>query len=176
MIIEAGSDLGMRLLPILRRRKDRKALWIVAMDEGLRELFIEVVAPEYKGSVAAHLGDLREVLAPHRERPSAKYFALAHGIRKLKVGDATPAVIDMDDQLVEESPELIDYRYLGRMVYDGNWLFCTWPQYDFRKYAEFEDLPRAVTYAGPHGADCECPACELMHSSPRRRRAAGVDE
>ena len=164
MIIEAGWDLGMRLTPILRRRKDRKALWIIAMDEGMRELFIDRVCSKYAGTVARHIDELRDVLAPDREHPPAKYFALAHGIGHLKVGEPTKGVLDADDQLLHESPELINYGYLGRMVYDGQWIFSTWPRYRLSGYPGFEDLPQAVTFAGPHGDDCGCPACGMSYA------------
>ena len=164
MIIEAGYDLGMRLTPFLARRRNRRALWIIAMDDQLRELFIDQVSPKFAGSVGAHIDDLRDILSPDREHPPAKYFALAHGIGKLRVNDPHRGIVDRDDQLVHESPELIDYRYLGRMVYDGEWIFTTWPRYSFRDYIGFEDLPRTAIFAGPHGTACECPACEQLYA------------
>jgi hypothetical protein len=168
VIIEAGYDLGMRLMPVLRRAKGRQGLWVMAMDQDLREVSISRVSRWFKGSIDQHLAELHRTLSSRDNTALARYFALAHGLPQLSDDDSTATWVHLDDELVHTSVELVDFRYLGRVVYDGKWIFTSWPRYSFRDYLGLEDLPRTATYLGPHSFKCGCPACEQLYANLRQ--------
>jgi hypothetical protein len=169
VIIEAGYDLGMRPMPALHRAKNRQGLWVLAMDESLREISIDRVSRQFEGSVGQHLCALHHTLTSGNNHELAKYFALGHGLPKLSDDDTTATWLHLDDELLCSSPELVELRYLGRVVYDGKWVFTNWPRYRFRDYVGYEDLPRTATFPGPHDFQCECPACKQLYANWRGR-------
>jgi len=141
----------------------------MTMDNNLRELSIERVSRQFAGSVEQHLSEIYRTLSSESNHGLAKYFALAHGLPELSDDDSTATWVHLDDELLRTSPELVEFRYLGRAIYDGRWIFTSWPRYSFRDYFGYEDLPRTATFPGPHSFECECPACEQLYANLRGR-------
>jgi hypothetical protein len=156
-------------MPILHRAKDRDGLWVMTMDKNLREISIDRVSRKFEGSVEQHLSALFRTLSADSNHGLVKYFALAHGLPELSDDDSTAPWVHLDDELLHMSPELVEFRYFGRVVYDGKWILTSWPRYRFRDYIGYEDLPRTATFPGPHSFQCECPACGQLYANLRGR-------
>ena len=157
MIIESGTDVVQVLCGSVADVAP-DGLWIVAMDENLRLVAVEPVSSKPLVEVADPLVDqllaVEEVLA---DWPRIAYFALAW---------SSDVDLDRDgewlrrlDESLRDRDELASARLLGIVVFDRTTVFASLPRCDFGYEADFDDLPRAVVIAGPHGPACSCPPC-----------------
>ena len=131
------------------------------MDQNLRLLRIRKISGDFGESVGEHLDRIAKKLVGPSFSLQPRYFALAH--RRENVHDnQIEHWVHADDQLIYDAPVLAGYRYLGRLVSDGVWVYSSWPRYSFRDYVGMEDLPRVAAIPGPHPWDCHCAACKQV--------------
>jgi hypothetical protein len=153
MIIESGIDICQVLVGSVSN-DDPHGLWIVAMDDALRLLYVDPVVPRMTGAVVDHLDAVDAFLDSAGE---VAYFALAWtGDRP---ADREPAWLDDLDRRLREAPELARSRLLGLIVFDGDGVHSTLPGCAFSLETGYRDLPRAMPINGPHGLECACPLC-----------------
>lgn len=168
MIIEAGHDLFELFAPkifVRRTAKRRQGTWVLAMDEELRNLYMEEVGGEASAPIADRIPDIVKALGEH-SLGRVVYYALA----QLDTGLSDEFDVEFT-QLIETlrlAPELIDYELLGMFLSDGKGVRGTGPRYSFRDYDGFEHLPRIASIPGPHERSCNCLAC-AQHEVRRQR-------
>jgi hypothetical protein len=165
MIIESGIDV-IQVLCGSVSNDDPRGLWVVAMDESLRLLFVEPVVAQLVGGVEQYIDDIDAFLADQNE---VQYFALAWSTDVERERESG-WLRDLDAQL-RELLTLGGRRFLGQVVFDPHTMFASVPSCDFSLEPDLADLPRAMAIAGPHGLDCRCPPC----SADRREYEAGYD-
>ncbi|MHA6695272.1 hypothetical protein [Homoserinimonas sp. A520] len=159
MIIEAGYDLFELFAPkifVRRTAKRRQGTWVLAMDENLRNLYVEEVGGEASTPIDDRILDVVKALDAH-SLGRVTYYALAQLDTGL-VGEFDAEF----EHLVETlrlAPELIDYEMLGVFLSDGKGVRGTGPRYSFRDYVGYEHLPRVAFLPGPHEVPCNCLAC-----------------
>lgn len=176
MIIEAGYDILELFSPKLfpRRSAHRPGMWVLALDEDLRNLYIAKVGGKNL-SVSDRVVKIAKALDGRNQRPVA-YWAAAI-VDTSYSGDLSDAFRHVDDTL-REAALLADRQYLGCYVSDGKDLYGSTPRYSFRDYPLLAHLPRPAICAGPHDFDCACLACTQFEERMRRnreRREAGSD-
>jgi len=153
MIIESGIDV----VQVLRGSlgfDDPRGLWIIAMDEGLRLLYVEPVVTELDGAVDDYVDDIDAFLDGER---SIEYFALAWSTDQQR--EREPGWLRALDDRLRERLALRGRRLLGQLVFDPLTMFASVPSCDFSLEPDLADLPRAMSILGPHGLDCGCPPC-----------------
>ncbi|GAB3606532.1 hypothetical protein GCM10027413_19410 [Conyzicola nivalis] len=153
MIIESGIDVLQALCGSVSS-DNPDGLWIVAMDENLRLLYVEPVVRQLSGPVEQHLDDIAEYLGSARD---IAYFALGW-TSAVEVDSESTWLADVDRRL-HEDPGVAVSRLLGIIVFDRSSLYSSLPHCEFSIERGFQDLPRAMMVAGPHGLDCSCPPC-----------------
>ncbi|WP_411700870.1 hypothetical protein [Conyzicola sp.] len=153
MIIESGIDVLQVLCGSVSNDNPR-GLWIIATDADLRLLYVEPVALLTAGGVEDHVDDVAGFLEGARD---VAYYVLAW-TSETEVDPQADWLLDLDRRL-REDPDLAVARLLGIIVFDGSRLYSSLPRCDFSIERGFQDLPRAMALAGPHGLDCSCPPC-----------------
>ncbi|WP_022885510.1 hypothetical protein [Glaciibacter superstes] len=168
MIIEAGYDLMELLHPeVFKDEASRRGLWVLAMDEDLRLSFIRKVRDDVPSSLDAVIPDL--VTSLDCEPLQVRYFVLAHMVPHTEHGIADE--VQAQDELINDSPALVEYEFLGRFVFDGEYVYSSAPRYRFRDYIGYEHLPRTATFPGPHEfITCSCMACRQYEAKLARNR------
>ena len=166
MIIESGIDIVQTLCGSVSNDNPR-GLWIVAMDANLRLLYVEPVARDITGDPHDHVDDIAAFLDGGSE---IAYFALGW-TSEAEIDRESGWLADIDRRLHDE-PALARARLLGIIVFDGAALYSSLPGCAFSIERGFQDLPRAMAIAGPHGLDCSCPPC----AAERREFDAGFDD
>lgn len=185
MIIEAGYDLHELLYPRLIRDHDKNAadgdpLWVVALDDKLRFLFMRPAAPKVRLPLTEHAAEIAACLDDDLSSP--KYVVLAFFLRTAP--DHPPHWLYELGHVWDACPELAGFEMLGQIAFDEDGYYSSLPRYSFRDYAGHQDLPRAAVIAGPHPCDCACLACEqhaedvaaLRRRARERRRDDDADE
>jgi hypothetical protein len=169
MIIEAGYDMTELLSPRVHATKaNRRALWMLAMDDELRKLFITQVCAEYTFPLEQHIPDI--VKALECEYGYVTYFVLAHMLPQL--GNNIEQTVYNEDEPLQTAPELEGRQFLGRLVFDGEFMYSSAPQFSFRDYPLHDDLPRIAVVKGPHPhLDCQCLACSQFEAKLAANRA-----
>ena len=153
MIIESGMDV----IQVLRGSlgfDDPRGLWIIAMDEGLRLLYVEPVVTDLVGGVDEYVDDIEMFLDGEN---TVQYFALAWSTDEVR--ELEPGWLPALDDRLRESLSLRGRRLLGQLVFDPRTMFSSVPRCDFSLEPDLQDLPRAMVIGGPHGLDCPCPPC-----------------
>lgn len=153
MIIESGTDVVQVLCGSVST-SDPRGLWIVAMDDCLRLLFVEPLAVDIADGVESHLDDIESYIEDSRE---IAYFVLAWATEVPIERDDT-WLLDLEARL-KTGLELQASRLLGVVVFDGSAVYASVSRCNFSLEPEFQDLPRALPLLGPHGFDCACPLC-----------------
>ena len=153
MIIESGIDV----IQVLRGSlgfDDPRGLWIIAMDEGLRLLYVEPVLTDLVGGVDEYVDDIEMFLDGEN---TVQYFALAWSTDEVR--EREPGWLRALDDRLRELLSLRGRRLLGQLVFDPHTMFSSVPRCDFSLEPDLQDLPRALAIGGPHGLDCPCPPC-----------------
>jgi hypothetical protein len=173
MIIEAGYDMLQVLSPCIHASTaNRRALWMLAMDDELREMSIKMVCPEYAFPLEKHIPDI--VKALECDNGYVKYFALAHMLPRL--GDNIEHEVYEEDEPVRTAPEFDGRQFLGRLVFDEDNRYSSAPRYAFRDYPLHDDLPRVAVVKGPHPLlDCQCLACSQFEAKLAANRAKSAE-
>jgi hypothetical protein len=165
MIIESGIDILQTLCGSVSNDNPH-GLWIVAMDENLRLRYVEPVVREMTGGVDDYIDDVAMYLGAS---PEIAYFVLGW-TTEVEIDRESGWLADLDRRLHDDST-LGLARLLGIIVFDRSTLYSSLPGCDFSIERGFQDLPRAMAIAGPHGLDCSCPPC----AAERREFDAGYD-
>jgi len=153
MIIESGIDV-IQVLCGSVSNDDPRGLWIIAMDENLRLLYIEPVVAEIVGGVEQHVDDIQLFLDGQND---VEYFALAWSTDAQHERESG-WLRDLDARVRQQlAPS--GRRLLGLVVFDPTTMFASVPSCEFSLEPDLADLPRAMAIAGPHGLDCRCPPC-----------------
>jgi hypothetical protein len=166
MIIESGIDV-LQVLCGSVSSENPEGLWIVAMDENLRLLYVDQVVRQLTSGVERHIDDLARYLECARD---ICYFALAW-TSPVEI-DAESSWLADTERRLHDDPGLGVSRLLGIIVFDRSALYASLPRCDFSIERGFADLPRAMALAGPHGLDCSCPPC----AADRRAFEEGMDD
>ena len=159
MIIEAGYDLFELFAPKLfvrRTAKRRLGTWVIAMDENLRNLYMEEVGGEASEPLGDRIPQVAEALNKN-ELGHVAYYALAQLDTGLS-GDRSAEFQSLIETL-RLAPELIEHECLGIFLSDGKGLYGSGPRFSFRDYIGYEHLPRTAFFPGPHEYPCSCMAC-----------------
>jgi hypothetical protein len=165
MIIESGIDVLQALCGSVSS-DNPDGVWIVAMDENLRLLYVDPVVRQVVGDVEQHVDDIAQYLEAARD---IAYYALGW-TSPVEVDNESTWLADVDRRL-HDDPGLAVARLLGIIVFDRSSLYASLPRCDFSIERGFQDLPRAMALAGPHGLDCSCPPC----AAERREFDAAYD-
>ena len=176
MIIEAGYDILELFAPKVfkRQTRDRRGMWVLALDENLRNLYVAKVGGKDR-DVEDRLHAIAKAL-DGRDLHTVAYWAAA--ILDTNFSGDLETKFHHVDSTLREAALLADRYYLGCYVSDGKELYGNTPQYSFRDYLGLEHLPRAAVCAGPHEFPCECLACTQFEERLRRnreRREASAD-
>ena len=170
MIIEAGYDLFELFAPKLfakRGSKARRATWVVAMDENLRNMHMAKVGGDASGPIENHIHNVVKALNKRAVRDVA-YYALAH--LDTEFHDDYCNQFEHIEETLRLAPELIEHELLGLYVSNGKGLYSCGPRYSFRDYVGYEHLPRNAIIQGPHEMPCSCLACTQHEEMLRRNR------
>ena len=168
MIIEAGYDILELFSPKVfkRRARYRRGMWVLALDENLRNLYMAKVGGKHQ-DVENRLHAVAKALDRRGLSPITYWAA---------------AVVDTDysgdleeefhhiDSMLSEAALLADHHYLGCYFSNGKELYGSVPRYSFRDYIGLEHLPRAAACPGPHEIGCTCLACTQFEERLERNR------
>ena len=176
MIIEAGYDILELFAPKLfkRRARNRRGMWVLALDENLRNLYLAKVGGKHR-EVEDRLHAIAKAL-DGRDLHAVAYWSAAVLDTEYS-GDLEHEFHHIDTTL-REAALLADRQYLGCYFSNGKELYGSTPRYSFRDYVGLEGLPRAAVCPGPHEVDCSCLACTQFEERLRRNRerhAAAAD-
>lgn len=157
MIIESGIDVVQVLCGSVSN-DNPQGLWIIAMDQNLRLLYIEPIVPPLGGGLDAALDQHVEAVETFLyDQRDVEYFALAWSTAVVREHES--GWLKRLDDKVKEALSLGARRLLGQIVFDPHTMFASIPSCDFSLEPQLSDLPRAMAIAGPHGLDCGCPPC-----------------
>lgn len=165
MIIESGIDIVQVLCGSVSENGPR-GLWIIAMDENLRLLYVEPVAGEISGAIDDYADDIAMFLDGENR---VEYFALAWSTDEVR--ERGSGWLGALDTRLREQLSGRGRRLLGQIVFDPRTMFATVPGCAFSLEPGLSDLPRALAIRGPHGPSCGCPVC----ASERREMEASYD-
>lgn len=168
MIIEAGYDILELVSPKLFTRRDarRRGMWVLALDEDLRNLYIAKVGGKHR-SVEDRLPAIAQALDGRNLRPVAHWAA---AVVDTSYGGDLSQMFRHVDRTLSEAALLADRNYLGCYVSDGKALYGSTPRYSFRDYPLLAHLPRPAICPGPHDFVCACLACTQFEERMRRNR------
>lgn len=156
MIIEAGYDFWELLLPRLESEpKETPGLWMITMTDELRLISTRRISDRTSGVIVDHIDEIIQELAP--DVLTVGYFVLAH--RLPRVGDGIAQHVHEGDQAFLQRSGVGEKTFLGRLVFDGQFLYESCPRHRFRDYPVDDFLPRAAVVKGPHPFDCVCFVC-----------------
>jgi len=133
---------------------DPRGLWIIAMDGGLRLLYIEPLLGQLTADVDDYADDIEMFLDG---QPEVEYFVVAWSTDVVR--EREPGWLRRLDDRLRELMALGSRRLLGQVVFDPQSMFASVPRCDFSLEPDLAGLPRAMAIAGPHGLDCPCPPC-----------------
>lgn len=157
MIIEAGYDILTLLTPkVLKNVTSKRALWALTMDAELRFLSIRKVSANMTKPIEGYVKEIRRTLTA--EFPPVGHYVLAYTIPDVPVHHE--GWLDDVETSLSLTPDLVDHRLLGLVVFDPKGYYSSVPRYRFRDYPLLGELPRSESFPGPHPFDCTCPACE----------------
>lgn len=139
MITGARYDLAHVLQPeLFADEASRRAVFALALDEDLRELFVRRVSDEVPASPESFVPAL--VTALRCDYGHATYFVVAHMIGV--VGDDIVHQVDAEDEVLRDAAALSAHHYLGRLVFDDDRLYSSADRHSFRGYPGLGYLPR----------------------------------
>ncbi len=180
MIIEAGYDLFQLFAPHLfpkKRKPGRKAMWVIAMDDQLRQLYVKKVKGDAGATMESRVCDIADSLAGHFPTPTA-YFAV--GCLDTDLRGDYGAEFERQYDTLRSAPELIEHEFIGNYLSNGKSLYSSAPRYSFRDYVGLEHLPRVAILPGPHEYPCECLACvqfeEKLRANWERHAALDLED
>ncbi len=168
MIIEAGYDILQLFSPKIfkRRRHYRRGMWVLALDENLRNVYLTKVGGKDR-DVEDRLHAVAKALDGRGLSPVA-YWAAA--VVETDYSGDLEAEFRHIDTTLSEAALLAGHHYLGCLFSNGKDLYSSVPRYSFRDYLGLEHLPRAAVCLGPHEIGCACLACTQFEERLQRNR------
>ena len=168
MIIEAGYDILQLFSPKIfkRRAHHRRGMWVLALDENLRNLYLAKVGGKQR-DVETRLHAIAKALDGRGLSPVA-YWAAA--VVDTGYSGDLHAEFEHIETTLSEAALLAEHHYLGCYFSNGKELYSSTPRYSFRDYPAMSYFPRAASCAGPHSFDCACLACTQFEERLRRNR------